>query len=217
MDNQVKRAALFDFAGVIMDTEPSYTIFWDAQGVKYLGKENFGAQIKGMTLTQIYDKHFSGMEEAQQEIRQGLDKLEESMAYEYVPGVLPFVEELRRAGICTAVVTSSNKKKMENVYRAYPQFTSQFDRILTADLFKRSKPDPDCFLFGMEIFGTAPENTYVFEDSFHGLQAGRSSGAIVIGLATTNSREAIADKADYVMDDFREMTVAKMIRITRKA
>lgn len=157
MDNQVKRAALFDFDGVIMDTEPSYTIFWDAQGVKYLGKENFGAQIKGMTLTQIYDKHFSGMEEAQQEIRQGLDELEENMAYEYVPGVLPFVEELRRAGIRTAVVTSSNKKKMENVYRAYPQFTSQFDRILTADLFKRSKPDPDCFLLGMEIFGTAPK------------------------------------------------------------
>lgn len=105
---------------------------------------------------------------------------------------------------------------MENVYRAYPQFTAQFDRILTADLFKRSKPDPDCFLLGMEIFGTTPENTYVFEDSFHGLQAGRSSGVVVIGLATTNPREAIADKADSVIDDFRDMTVAKMIGITRK-
>ena len=62
------------------------------------------------------------------------------------------------------------------------------DRILTGEMFARSKPAPDCFLLGMEIFGATPENSYVFEDSFHGLQAGMTSGATVIGLATTNTR-----------------------------
>lgn len=45
---------------------------------------------------------------------------------------------------------------------------------------------------------------------------GRSSGAIVVGLATTNSREAIADKADYVIDDFRGMTYEKLLTITSR-
>ena len=102
---------------------------------------------------------------------------------------------------------------MENVYRTHPEFKEQFDRILTGDMFKRSKPAPGCFLLGLEMFGTVPENSFVFEDSFHGLQAGRSSGAKVIGLATTNSREAIAGKADYIIDDFTGMTYDKLLTI----
>ena len=44
-------AALFDFDGVIIDTETQYTVFWDEQGRKYLNEEDFGRRIKGQTLT----------------------------------------------------------------------------------------------------------------------------------------------------------------------
>ena len=54
----------------------------------------------------------------------------------------------------------------------------------------------------METLGGTPETTIVFEDSFHGLSAGRASGAFVVGLATTNPREAIAPYCDMVIDDF---------------
>jgi beta-phosphoglucomutase-like phosphatase (HAD superfamily) len=47
----------------------------------------------------------------------------------------------------------------------------------------------------------------VFEDSFHGLDAGRASGAFVVGLATTNTREAIAPRCDMVIDDFTGFTL----------
>ena len=42
-----------------------------------------------------------------------------------------------------AVVTSSNDKKMEAVYRAKPEIKSMFDRILTAEMFTASKPAPE--------------------------------------------------------------------------
>ena len=61
-------AALFDFDGVIMDTETQYTVFWDEQGRKYLNEEDFGRRIKGQTLTQIYEKYFSALPEARQKI-----------------------------------------------------------------------------------------------------------------------------------------------------
>ena len=38
MDTTKTIAALFDFDGVIMDTETQYTVFWDEQGRKYLKK-----------------------------------------------------------------------------------------------------------------------------------------------------------------------------------
>ena len=206
-------AVLFDFDGVIMDTETQYTIFWDEQGRKYLAEEDFGRRIKGQTLTQIYEKYFSDKPEAQQEITAKLEVYEKQMSYEYIAGVVDFMADLRRHGVKIAVVTSSNEEKMQNVYNAHPEFKGMVDRILTGEMFARSKPAPDCFLLGMEIFGVSPQHTYVFEDSFHGLQAGIDSGATVIGLATTNSREAITGKAHYIIDDFTGMTYDKLLTL----
>ena len=204
-------AVLFDFDGVIMDTESQYTVFWDKQGREYLGEEDFGRRIKGQTLAQIYEKYFSDKPEAQQQITSELNIFEKKMSYDYIPGVETFIADLRHNGAQIAVVTSSNEEKMQNVYNAHPEFKGMVHRILTGEMFAHSKPAPDCFLLGMEVFNATPENTYVFEDSFHGLQAGMTSGATVIGLATTNSREAITGKAHYIMDDFTGMTYEKML------
>jgi len=204
-------AALFDLDGVVVNTEGQYTVFWNEQGKKYLNEDDFGRRIKGQTLQQIYDGHFSGMDDVQQQITVDLDRYESQMDYSFLPGWEDFVKDLRKNGVKIAIVTSSNNKKMEVVYKAHPHFKEYFDRILTANDFTRSKPDPECFLLGMKIFGATPENTFVFEDSFHGLQAGMSSGATVIGLATTNSREAIENKAHHIIDDFSGMTFQRML------
>ena len=59
----------------------------------------------------------------------------------------------------------------------------------------------------------APERCVVFEDSFTGLEAGRRAGGAVVGLATTNSAEAIATRCDRVIDDFRTFTVDDMVSL----
>ena len=114
--------------------------------------------------------------------------------------------DLRRHDVRMAVVTSSNEQKMAAVYRHRPEIPALFDRILTAEHFRRSKPDPDCYQLGMRTLGTTPADTCVFEDSFNGLKAGMASGALVIGVATTNPREAIAPLSHRVIDDFRGFT-----------
>jgi beta-phosphoglucomutase-like phosphatase (HAD superfamily) len=63
----------------------------------------------------------------------------------------------------------------------------------------------------MKHFGVSPEETVVFEDSFHGLTAARASGARVVGLATTNPREAIAPYCDIVIDDFTGFTIKAIL------
>ncbi len=217
MDKTKTIAALFDFDGVVMDTESQYTIYWNEVGRKYHPEmENFGLLIKGQTLTQIYDRYFKGMDAAQVEITAGLNKFESEMKYEYVPGVADFMKELRNNGVKIAIVTSSNEKKMANVYSAHPELKSLVDRILTAEMFTRSKPAPDCFLLGAEVFETVPANCVVFEDSFHGLQAGTSAQMAVVGLSTTNSAEAIKDKCNQVIPDFTGFTYKDMISLLEK-
>ena len=198
---------LFDFDGVIADTETQYTEFWNRIGREYLGLEDFGQTIKGQTLVQIFGKYFEGMDRVQEEIVPQLNEFEANMSYDYIPGAQAFMKELKAAGIPMAIVTSSNDIKMSNAYKAHPEFLELVDKVLTSEYFSKSKPDPECFLKGMEILGGTPGETVVFEDSFHGLTAGRASGAKVIGLATTNKREAIAPLCDMVIDNFCGLTV----------
>lgn len=198
---------LFDFDGVLADTETQYTEFWNKIGKDYLGLEDFGRTIKGQTLVQIFGKYFDGMTREQEEIVPMLNEFERNMTYGYIPGAEGFMKELKAAGIPMAIVTSSNDIKMSNAYKAHPELPKLVDKILTSEYFSKSKPDPECFLKGMEILGGTPEETVIFEDSFHGLAAGRASGARVIGLATTNKREAIAPLCDMVIDDFLGLTV----------
>ncbi len=193
---------LFDLDGVVMDTESYYTQFWDKIGKEYLGIDDFCSLIKGQALFQIYGKYYSGMVEEQKEITEKLNKFESEMPYEYMPGVLDFMKNLKADGIPMAVVTSSNDLKMNNVRRAHPELWELMDAVLTSEYFTKSKPDPECFLKGMEVLGGKPEETVVFEDSIHGINAGRASGARVIGLATTNPREVIEPLCDLVIDDF---------------
>lgn len=198
---------LFDFDGVIADTESQYTYFWNKMGMDYLGLEEFGHTIKGQTLVQIFGKFFDGMVKEQEEIVPQLNAFEQNMSYDYIPGAFEFMQELKKRGIRSAIVTSSNDIKMSNAYAAHPELHELVDAVLTSEHFSKSKPDPECFLKGMEVLGATPQETIVFEDSFHGISAGRASGAKVIGLATTNKREALTPLCDMVIDDFTQISV----------
>lgn len=205
--------ALFDFDGVLMDTETQYSRFWDDAGKRYVDMEGFGQVIKGQTLKQIFSNYFSRYsEEELSRIEAELNDFESNMDYGFIPGAREFLEELKNSGIRTAIVTSSNDKKMSNVYSAHPDLADMVDTILTSEDFSRSKPDPECFVKGMERLGGRPESAVVFEDSIHGLKAGRASGAIVVGLATTNQKEVIEPLCDMVIDDFSDFSLSLLLQ-----
>ena len=203
--------ALFDFDGVLMDTEAQYTRFWDETGRKFVDMDGFGSMIKGQTLVQIFGKYFADRaEEELRAVEEAINEYERNMTYEFIPGARGFLNELRQAGIPTAIVTSSNNQKMSQVYKAHPDLHTLVDAILTSEHFSKSKPDPECFLKGMEMLGGTPETTVVFEDSIHGITAGRAAGAYVTGLATTNKREVIEPLCDMVIDNFSDFSLKEL-------
>ena len=195
--------ALFDLDGVILDTEGSYTAFWDDYGSRHFSEKDFGLKIKGQTLVKILDDYFPE-ENERKAITDAINDFERNMSYPFVPGVENYIKSLKSNGIRTAVVTSSNLLKMENVYRCHPGFREMFDIILTSEDFSESKPSPYCYLKAMRLFGAGPEDCVVFEDSLAGLQAARASGAFVTALTTTNPEEVVRNYADLVIRDFND-------------
>ncbi len=205
MENKEFKAALFDLDGVVFDTEPQYSIFWGGQFRRYYPEHPGMEQlIKGMTLVEIYEKYFQD-KDIQEQITRELDEFEQTMDFVYVKGFENYVKSLRGRGVKTAVVTSSNMAKMENVYRKRPEFKTYFDAILTSEDFAESKPSPDCYQRAAQRFGLTKDECVVFEDSFNGLKSGRAAGMYVVGLATTNSPESIAPFADRVIKEYVEM------------
>ena len=195
--------ALFDLDGVILDTEGSYTAFWDDYGSHHFSEKDFGLKIKGQTLVKILADYFPD-ENERKSITDAINDFERKMSYPFVPGVENYIKSLKSNGIRTAVVTSSNLLKMENVYRCHPGFREMFDMILTSEDFSESKPSPYCYLKAMRLFGAGPEDCVVFEDSLAGLQAARASGAFVTALTTTNPEEVVRNYADLVIRDFND-------------
>lgn len=207
------KVALFDLDGTLIDTEGQYTEIWGAIGRKYRPDlPDFSQAIKGTTLTQILDIYFPDMD-IRHDVVAELDEKEAGMRYEFYDGALDFIADLRRNGVKCAIVTSSNVKKMESLKKQVPDFDDLFDRVLTSEDFTASKPNPDCYLLGARVFDAALDECVVFEDAFTGLQAGMSAGIFTIGLATCNSREAIEDKCNYVLDNFIGLTYDKIEEI----
>ena len=214
MNKEKPIAALFDFDGVVVDTEPQYSLFWDEKGKKYHPEiPEFGHHIKGQTLIQIYSQFFLQPEGLQSVITRELLDYETRMTFEFIPGVVDFMKELRLKGVKIAIVTSSNDQKMANAHRALPELKSMVDYIVTADKVSHSKPHPECFLLGAESVQVPVENCVVFEDSFHGIESGRRAGMKVIGLATTNPASSIEDKVSLVIPDFVDFNHEKMMAV----
>lgn len=208
-----KTVALFDFDGVVVDTESQYSLFWHRMGQDYLGRDDLETVIKGQTLNFIYQTYFPSMEKVQEEITARLNVYEQEMRYDYVAGFLPFYEELKRHSVQTAIVTSSNHLKMEAAYACHAELRTMFDRIFTAEMFTRSKPAPDCYLLGMEVFESSFAETFVFEDSINGLRAAHASGACVIGLSTTFPAEEVQPYASVVIPDFTAFSYEQMLEL----
>lgn len=198
-------AALFDLDGVLIDTESLYTIFWADIDRKYpTGIPDFAAAIKGTNLKSIL-LHFP--ESLRGEIVEAIHNWEHTMPYAFYPGAEQLLRDLRAAGVPIAIVTSSDSVKMECLYRQIPQFPAMVDVIVNGSMVTNGKPDPEGYLKGAELLGVAPECATVVEDSLQGLEAGRRAGGRVLGIATTNPREAVERMADKTVATVAELRV----------
>lgn len=207
------KGVLFDLDGVILDTEGIYSKFWDAVEERYPTHiPNFSSVIKGSNLFEILHNHYSD-EKTRNLVTDMLNEFQRDMKYEYFPGVADFISELNNAGIPACIVTSSDHKKMEAVYMQHPDFKSHFQGFVTGEMVNKAKPDPECFLLGAELIGVDIKQCYIFEDSIKGLCAARAAGGKVIGVATTNPREIVAEYAHCVIDSFQDFTLNKLLMI----
>lgn len=205
-------AALFDLDGVLIDSETVYTRFWSEMGRKFRPDvPTLATDIKGTTLTHILGTYFKPDTHAY--IKERLDELERTMQFDLKPGVLDLLASLNERNVPAVMVTSSNEQKMTSLWTRQPELRGFFKGIVTADMIRHSKPDPEGYLTGATIAGVPARNCVVFEDSEQGVMAGQRAGAYVVGVAGTLPAAVIAPYSDRVVSTLQNFNVDELIDI----
>ncbi len=211
----MEKGVLFDLDGVIIDSESIYTRFWDSiDKLHPTGIPDFAIKIKGMTLPTILNTYFAD-KTIQADIFHHITQFEADMEYRPFPEAIRFIQELNANHIKCAIVTSSLQNKMDELYKQNPGFREMFAAVVTGDMVKHSKPDPDPYLTGAKMLNIGIEDCYVFEDSLSGIKSGMAAGATVIALATTLPFEEINGKAHKTIHDFMGFHLSDMLATDR--
>ncbi|MDR1273732.1 MAG: HAD family phosphatase [Odoribacteraceae bacterium] len=197
--------ALFDFDGVIADTEGQYARYFDELARVYPPSvADLSASVRGVTLPEILDRFFHDYPaRVKQEIADGIRRLELQMDYYFIPDAGEFLRYLKERRYRVALVTSSREAKMR-VALDKLGLQEVFDAVVTADKVTRGKPDPECYLLAAATLGAAPGECVVFEDSIAGVTAGKRAGMTVIGLATTLPAAELRPRVDHLIADFSD-------------
>lgn len=131
-----------------------------------------------------------------------------TVGVEAYPGTVAFILYLRRLGIKTAVVTSSeNCETVLKAARVEDLFEARVDGEVLADQNLAGKPAPDSFLKAAEMLHVSPKRAVVVEDAISGVRAGAEGGfGLVIGVARKDNAEELRSQgADVVVKDLAEL------------
>ena len=196
-------AVIFDFDGVVIDSHHAHERSWfmlaDEIG-KTLTSEQFTATF-GQRNETILPLLGWADESDTARIKELGDRKEvlyreilASEGIEALPGVVALLEDLKRAGIPTAVGTSAPRKNIECVFGLLG-IGHLFQDVAASEDVTRGKPDPEIFLKAATKLGAAPANCVVIEDAHAGLRAARAAGMKCVGVTTTHPAESLAAEA----------------------
>ena len=103
-----------------------------------------------------------------------------------------------------AIVTSATKRL--TVARLKVAGLPVPERLISADMVERGKPDPEPYRRGAELLGLRPEDCVVVEDAPSGVGAGKAAGSRVLGVLGTHTCEELRE-ADWIVDSLERVVV----------
>lgn len=218
--NKIK-GCIFDLDGVIVDTAKYHYIAWKeiARELNFNFTEHDNERLKGVSrmrsleiLLEIGNRVLG--EQTKQELAEKKNKIyvsyiEKMNHDEILPGVIPFLEELKEAGIPAALGSASKNTPLilERI-----GLSGYFREIIDGNRTSKAKPDPEVFLLAAKGLNIQPENCVVFEDAEAGIEAAVAGGMYSVGVGSP----AILYKADLVIPGFSGFTLGNLLDVFNK-
>ncbi len=178
------RAVIFDFDGLIVDTESTGYETWREIFEEHghdLAVETYAAVI-GTDFGVHYDPRVDLEERTGRpldwqalEQRRSAREKELRSGLSILPGVVERLDEAARLGLPCAVASSSPRWWVEGWLKDL-RLIDRFHHLTTVDDTGKVKPDPSLFRLALERLEVSATEAVIFEDSLNGLKAAQAAG-----------------------------------------
>jgi HAD superfamily hydrolase (TIGR01509 family) len=191
-------AVVFDCDGLLMDTEPCWTVaettlfarrglpFGAGQKALVIGKS---VPAAAEVLADVFGEPGAGPDIAAELLGLVAEAVGRTAAA--MPGARALVEAVA-AAVPVAVASNSPRDLLEAALRR-GGLDGAFPVSIAADEIAAPKPAPDMYLRACALLGVAAAGTLAFEDSMTGLRSARAAGLRVIGVPTLRDGDFPAD------------------------
>jgi pseudouridine-5'-monophosphatase len=210
-------AVIFDLDGVLLDTEPLYTLAANRVLEPFGGQ--FDWALKSQTMgkdarvgAQIVIDAFDLPLSVDSYLHQRAAVLHELfVTTPAIPGAESWVALLNEASVPLAVATSSTRELCDIKWARHP-WIKCIDPITCGDdpAVKTLKPAPDIYLEAARRLGIAAEQCLVFEDSPAGVQAALAAGMLVVALKAPELPAELVSDAHCVVSSYDELTLPSL-------
>lgn len=188
------KAFIFDMDGILFDTETLLQEGLRAVSRKYSERDDideFYPTTCGTTLPDaklLYEAFYGKgypFYERREEIRYWMKDYINTNGIPIKKGAKELLTYLKENGYKIALATSSTRASAEEHIKK-ANFEKFFDTTVCGDEIKNSKPHPEIFLTAAKKLGVSPENCYVAEDSYLGVESGATAGMKVFMIPDMN-------------------------------
>ena len=215
------KALIFDFDGLILDTETPEYLAWQAMYQEHgfeLPHEEWGKIIGGYGLSNFdAAEHLALLSQgrldsvslrARHKLECGVAIARESV----LPGVLDYIHEAKRLGLKLAIASSSPHSWVDNHAKRLGIF-HYFDKVICADDVGvgRTKPNPDLFLLALNQLQIQKEAAVVFEDSPNGVLAANRAGIFVVAVPNPVTALLVIEGANLILRSLSELPLIALL------
>jgi len=209
------RALLFDFDGLILDTEYASRAGWERLYREH-GHElpvDLWATVVGTThapfdpMSHLEELVGEPLERETLNERRYAHELALIEAEELRPGIAEYFAAARRLGLKRAIVSSSTRGWVDMHLQRLEEAVG-WDAICTADRDPaRAKPSPTLYLEALEALGASAGEAVAFEDSPNGVLAAKAAGVFCVAVPNEVTRDLglEAAGADLVLDSLANL------------
>jgi len=215
MEDQPKKAIIFDMDGVLVDSEPHHVqiekkLFAslnlnisDEEHSTYMGK---ATDVMWKEIIQNKNIDLNIRDLVQQTIE--ISKIHFSAQNDLAPiqGLLDVLKKCTDRDIPMAVASSSGQEIIEIILEK-TDLKKFFLYTVSSELVGGSKPEPDIFLHTAKLLKLKPEECIVVEDSTNGVKAAKAANMYCVAFNGVSSGNQDTSPADIQINHFSELEV----------
>ncbi len=214
------RAVLFDFDGLLLDTEHPELLAWQEV---YAG---LGCSLSAERWAENIGKDpgdidFSPYDDLERLLRCEIDRgqiraarrkrfnelmLEQSL----MPGAEALLREAEMLGVKIAIVSSSPHAWIVDYLNRF-DLVSAFEAIICRNHVTSAKPDPELYNKALSTLDIRAQEAIAFEDSAHGVSAAKQAGIFCVAVPNEVTRHCDLRHADLVIGSLANITLARLI------